>query len=228
MKRLVCFLLLPAVLSSCTWGGAADLSQTSSGTVGSGTKAPAFDIAGKPPYDPKNIESIVINNQLDAGVSYPQERWFRERFRSMSEGYSDPNELMKSLQFQQLGKDIRSEFTRLKDEGADKNAKLLDYMFNQMIPYMVLDDWVKTDKTDEVHAEFILQAIKRVNFLTYEEKLRMGDKYKAYVENAFYANFKTPEGLDLKKDEDFKKFFLDPHDGAFYKNFSLRQDISKT
>lgn len=161
-------------------------------------------------------------------MAYPQERWFRERFKSLSAGYEDPNELMKSLQFQQLAKDIRSEFTRLKQEDSEKNAKLLDYMFNQMIPFMVLDEWVKTNKTDAVRAEFILQSIKRVNFLTHEEKLRMSDKYLAYVENAFYANFKVPEGLDLKTDADFQKFFLDPHDGAFYKNFSIRQDISKT
>jgi len=202
---------------------------TNSGSVtASGTKLPDFNVSGRPPYDPKNVESITVNNQLDAGVSYPQERWFRERFRSISAGYKDPNELMKSLQFQQLAKDIRSEFTRLKQEDAEKNAKVLDYMFNGMIPYMVMDEWVKTDKTDEVEAEFILQAIKRVNYLTHEEKLRMADKYLAYVENAFYANFKVPVGVDMKKDEDFRKFFLDPHDGAFYRNFSIRQDISKT
>ncbi len=223
------FLFAPSIvialsfgLTSCTWGPQ-KIPMTTSGSTS--TPPPSA-------YNPVDTASIASSNQASAGVSIPEEAELRLRFKTLSAGYTSESDLVKSEQYKKFVTDIYTLFATYKAKPGN-HEKELKYIFDQMIPYMVMDEWVKNNKSNEKKAELIVQSVKRKDFNALRDKELLTEKYKIYFEEQRFNPFVktlTDERITLIKssDTEFAKQFFDIQNGVVVSILSPRYDWNKT
>ncbi|USN59009.1 MAG: hypothetical protein H6767_02785 [Candidatus Peribacteria bacterium] len=186
--------------------------------------------------NPTPVEEVAVddggtdlNQTLD--VPFPEGDIVEQRFQQISEMYSSHSDLITSIQYKEFVGYVYEVFDTYKAmEG--NHEKELGYLFDVVIPRIVINNWVLTDKIDEAEAELIIQSIKRKDFNSVEYKKLLTEKFKIYMEETRYNELikgLTPEKLEgLKDDTAMQQFLFDPEVGVMYQVLSNRYNWNKT
>lgn len=225
MKRFLSASLSVALVSSCSFPGSIlpEGKKTDSGS-GAVTEIRGTGTVGK------NAEGIEQVNVLDSGgVTLAEEPIVTERFKVISAQFSNYEDLFGSEQFRSFVAYVWDVFDKYKKMGG-KEAELR-YVFEKLIPKVVIGEWVIGKGLSMDDAEYVIQSIKRKNFTPPSEKSAIMKKFQAEVEKNVFPPIVAGKdaGAATKTDDAaFSKLFLDPDSGVAYRTLKVRYDIAPT
>ncbi|EKE28966.1 MAG: hypothetical protein ACD_2C00258G0006 [uncultured bacterium (gcode 4)] len=214
-NKLILLLILPLIFISCWKDQETDKSAD----------AAKFPITEKMTW-PSNL------NDAQIPAWFTETSDIEERFKIISSQFQNHSDLIKSNQYKLFVDYVYEVFDKYKKLEWNKEKELA-YLFDVLIPKIVVVEWVKTGKIDDEQAELIIQSIKRKDFNSIEDKRLLTEKFKIYLEEKNYNPFvKTLDSASITKaktdSEEFKKIFLDPQEWIIYKVLRNRYDWNKT
>lgn len=177
-----------------------------------------------------NPEWIWINS--DYWVNIIEEKQIEESFKIISNQYNEYWEFLRSPQYKDFVDNIHNVFKKYK-ELEWNNEKELSYIFEVLIPRVVINNWFQTWKIWEEETELIIQSIKRKEFNSLEYKKLISERFKIYMEEKIYNPYikeLTAEKIsEMKKDKTtFVETLLNPDRGIIYTILKNRYDWNKT
>lgn len=181
MKKILIVLILISLLSSCSKIQTEDQIKNNQKTS----------------Y--KWIETCWINScNLKIFLEEEYKKWklnlpnldkYRERFKTLLDIYKNKDELIASSDFQKFASDINKDFFWCEWDIYKCSwtnpywYNETNYLFYIFIPNMVVDEYIIKRWLKEADAETVIQAIKRKDFVSYEEKEVKIELYKKQLKD---------------------------------------------
>lgn len=177
-------------------------------------------------------EVTGVNLDADYWVNLEEESKITERFRVISEPQTEYGEFLRSPQYKDFVEYVHEVFAKYKWLEWDYE-KELTYIFDVLIPKVVMNNWVINWKMSDIEAELMIQSIKRKEFNSLEHKKLITERFKIYMEeknyNPFIKSLTAEKISEMKKDEKvLVKNLLDPYNGIIYLVLKNRYDWNKT
>lgn len=173
-----------------------------------------------------NKEEWIDLNE-DVWINLEEEDEITKRFNLISEKYPNHSDLMWSIQYEQFVKYVYSVFEKYKKIWWMESDKTNNYIYERLIPKIVINNYVINWKISEEEAELVIQSIKRNDLNTLEDKKLLTEKFKIYFEekkfNPFIKNLNT-KWMDKNQK---MELILQDKNWIFYQILSNRYDWNK-
>lgn len=178
----------------------------------------------------EEIDWIDLNK--DYWINLEEETKISERFKVISEQYSEYWDFLRSPQYKDFVTYVHEVFEKYKNLEWD-NEKELTYIFEVLIPKVVINNWVINWKMWDEESELMIQSIKRKEFNSLEYKKLITERFKIYMEeknyNPFIKSLTSEKISEMKKDKSLLiSNLLDPYNGIIYLVLKNRYDWNKT
>jgi len=209
MKKIISILVLVSILSACN--------QIEPINNSSNNEIKKEDISKK-----------WINLNEDFWINLNEEELITKRFEILSKIFKSHSDLMSSIQYEQFVDYVYDVFAKYKDLWKEESESKNNYIFNILIPKIVINNYVVPWKMTEKEAELVIQSIKRNDLNTLSDKKLITEKFKIYFEeNKFNPFIKSLNTKWLTKDEKLELLFKDK-DWVIYSILSNRYNWNKT
>jgi len=177
---------------------------------------------------PKLSSKDWIDLNENTWIHLDEEEIIIKRFDLLANAYKNHSDLMNSIQYKNFVKYIQDIFNKYRDEWSNISDEKNNYLFNILIPKIVIKDYVITWKISEKEAELIIQSIKRNDLNTLEDKKLLTEKFKIYFEENKYNPFVKNLNIEGLSKEDKIKMITDYKEWLIYKILSNRYNWNKT
>jgi len=173
-------------------------------------------------------EDWEINLNDDLWIDLEEEDIITARFDMLAGIYQDHNTLMESMQYKQFVEYIHKVFKKYNNLWWKENEEKNNYIFNRLIPKIVLKNYIANWKISEKEAELIIQSIKRNDLNTIKDKKLLTQKFKIYFEENKFNPFIKKLNVKWKTKEEKLDLLFNEKDWAIYNILSNRYNWNKT
>lgn len=178
----------------------------------------------------EEIEWVDLNK--DYWINLEEESKISERFKAISDQYTEYWDFLRSPQYKEFVAYVHEVFDKYKNLEWD-HEKELTYIFEVLIPKVVINNWVVNWKISDEESELMIQSIKRKEFNSLEYKKLITERFKIYMEeknyNPFIKSLTSERISEMKKDKSLlMSNLLDPYNGIIYIVLKNRYDWNKT
>lgn len=221
MKNLFFVILLPLFIFSCSKIQPEKAQVNSPQKINTENKELSWSL---------DTEWTDLNK--DYWINLEEEEKISERFRVISEQYNEYWDFLRSPQYKEFVTYVHEVFEKYKSLEWD-HEKELTYIFEVLIPKVVINNWVIQWKMDDKESELMIQSIKRKEFNSLEYKKLITERFKIYMEeknyNPFIKSLTAEKISEMKNNKSlFVSNLLNPNNGIIYNVLKNRYDWNKT
>ena len=173
-----------------------------------------------------NGDSINLNDT--DGIWLEEEEEIKQRFEVIAKMYPNHSDLMRSIQYKEFVNYIYEIFDKYKEIWNEESEEKNNYLFEKLIPKIVVDNYILKEKISEKESELIIQSIKRNDFNTLQDKNLLTEKFKIFFEETVYNPFIKTLDINEKTPEEKLDMLLDTKNWIIYSILSNRYNWNKT